>query len=124
MGIPQIKTQRINATTSTAGAATAYGEYTIVGFGLAVEWIDGDFADGVDAVVSVTQTPSGVDKTLLTLTDANADAFYNLRELEYGNTGASLGTYTLPLITGLVKLVVSSGGDTKTGGIVVYYHSQ
>lgn len=80
----------------------------------AFEWIDGDFADGVDAVLACTG-PSDVERTLLTLTDANADKMYYPRELEDDNAGAEGTTYTLPVVEGTVSLTVSSGGAIKTG---------
>ena len=86
----------------------------------AVEWVDGDLADGVDAVLSVTGNLSGVDHTILTLTNANDDAWYYPREIEQDNTGTDLSTYTLPVISDTLQLVISSGGDTKTGGAIIY----
>jgi len=121
---PQLKAQRIYGTTDTGGDATAYAETSTLGWLVSVEWVDGDLADGVDAVLSVTNRHSGVDKTLLTLTDANADATYYPRATEHDNTGTALTTTTLMLIDGLLKLVISSGGATKTGGVVVYYHAR
>lgn len=102
---------------------------TIPSFGMlqAVEWVDGDLADGVDAVLSVTTNQSGVDYTLLTLTNANNDAWYYPRAAAHDNAGAGVtydGTneiYVNMVIAGTLKLVISSGGDTKTGGVVVYY---
>lgn len=86
----------------------------------AVEWVNTDYAAGVDAVLSCTDTPSGVDLTLLTLTDANSDAMYYPRAVEHDNAGAALSTYALPLVYGDLKLVVSSGGATKKGACWVY----
>lgn len=86
----------------------------------AVEWIDGTFEDGVGAVLSATATPSGVDSTLLTLTAANSDAWYYARVLESDNTGTATAFYSLPVVNGDLKLVVATGGNTKTGGCIVY----
>ena len=86
----------------------------------AVEWVDGTLADGNDAVLSQTDTMSGVDKTLLTLTNANDDAWYYPRVLEDDNAGADVTTYAMQVITGTLKLVVSSGGATATGACWVY----
>ena len=91
------------------------------GFLYAVEWVDNDLVDGVDAVLSVASTPSGVDQTLLTLTDANDDAWEYPRTETQDNTGANNGGLDFYLIAGKLKLVVSSGGDTKTGSMRVYY---
>ena len=118
----QLNTLAITATTDGSGDATATAEKSVFGWLIGVQWIDGDFADGVDAVLSVTNRPSpAADRTLLTLTDANDDAMYYPREDEHDNTGSAASTTTLPLIDGTPKLVVSSGGATKTGGVILYY---
>ncbi len=114
-------------TTNGSGAATITA--TIPTFGLlqSVEWVDGDLVDGVDAVLSVTDNQSGVDSTLLTLTNANSDAWYYPRQVAHDNAGAAVtfdGTneiYVPAIIAGKLKLVIANGGDTKTGGVVVYY---
>ena len=85
-----------------------------------VEWVDGTLADGVDAVLSVTNTPSGVDKTLLTLTNANDDAWYHPRGVEHDAAGAALTTRTLSVVYGTLKLVVTSGGNVTSGACWVY----
>lgn len=86
----------------------------------AVEWVDGTLADGVDAVLSITDTLSGVDKTLLTLTDANNDAWYYPRVLESDNAGVATTFYSMQVVEGTLKLVVSSGGNVATGACIVY----
>lgn len=86
----------------------------------AVEWVDGDLVDGVDATLSMTETLSEVDKTLLTLTDANSDAWYYARALECDNAGTATDFYTMQVVDGKLKLVVSNGGDTKSGACIVY----
>lgn len=114
-------------TTDASGDLTVTA--TIPSFGLlhAVEWKDGDLTDGVDAVLSVTETHSGVDYTLLTLTNANNDAWYYPLAAAHDNAGAGVtydGTneiYVPMAIAGKLKLVISSGGDSKSGGAVVYY---
>lgn len=117
---------KLTGTTDSGGAATITAPIPVYGRLCAVEWIDGDLADGVDAVLSVVGTSSGVDYTLLTLTDANNDAWYYPRHLVHGEAGAALtgtsgGDRAMPVILGTLKLVIASGGDTKTGGCVVYY---
>lgn len=91
----------------------------------AVDWIDGDFADGVDGTLKAVSRPFGADLTLLTLTDANNDAVYYPRVLAQDNAGADLDTagdaqYTLQVVDGSLQLTVAQGGATKTGGCVVY----
>lgn len=86
----------------------------------AVEWIDGDLEDGVDATLSMTDTLSGVDKTLLTLTDADNDAWYYPQALVHDNTGVATVYYAPQVVEGTLKLVVASGGNTKSGKMIVY----
>lgn len=117
---------KLIGTTSAGGALTVTAGKAVKGFLYAVEWIDGTFADGVDAVLSVINTNSGVDQTLLTLTDANNDDWFYPRVLVHDEAGAALtgtsgGDREKAVLNGTLKLVVSAGGDTLTGGCVVYY---
>lgn len=86
----------------------------------AVEWVDGTFADGVDAVLSVTNTLSGVDKTLLTLTNANTDAWYYPVSAVHNESGSALASYVRQIVNGDLRLVVSSGGSATAGGAYLY----
>lgn len=92
---------------------------------IAVDWIDGDFADGVDGTLAMTTREFGADVTLLTLTDANSDAIYYPMVEAHSNAGAALDTagdvmYTRQIVNGTLQLTVANGGATKTGGCVVY----
>ena len=120
---------KFSITTSAAGAytsaiATAPGsDLDNLGPKLlyAVEWVDGTMDDGATATLTVTNTPSGVDKTLLTLTlTTNADAWYHPRGVEHDAAGAALTTRALSVVYGTLKLVVSAGGNVKTGACWVY----
>lgn len=86
----------------------------------AVEWIDGTLADGVDAVLSISAL-SGVDKALLTLTNANDDAWYYPRVIADGVTGSDLtGWYAKQIVDGPLKLAVTDGGNVASGKCIVY----
>jgi hypothetical protein len=117
---------KLTGTTDSSGDLTLTSEGTYNGVLHSVQWIDGDLVDGVDAVLSVVNTDAGIDFTLLTLTNANSDALHLVRHQVSDATGAGVtydGTnevYEMPPVVGKLKLVVSSGGDTKTGGAVVY----
>lgn len=104
------------STPSTVAGQPSWGTYLLY----AVQWIDGTLADGVDAVLSLTGNPGSVDKTLLTLTDANNDAWYYPRVTESDNAGGALVTYALQVVEGTLKLAVTDGGDTKAGACLVY----
>jgi hypothetical protein len=112
---------KLYGTTDASGDATITDSGNVHGLLHSVEWIDGDLADGVGAVLSYTSSDEAVARTLLTLTAANDDAVYYPRELEDDNAGAALtGVYTMPIVNGALKLVISSGGNAKTGGCVVH----
>ena len=113
--------------TTNSGGATITSTETVKGFLYKVKWVDGDLADAVTAVLSVVETPEGVDETLLTLSnpDANADKNYYPRDVVHSLAGAALtgtagGDREMLLVVGKLKLVIASGGTTKTGGCHVY----
>jgi hypothetical protein len=128
--IQNLYNYHLRGTTDGSGDLTIYGKNATTEAAspqidnaliFAVEWIDGDLADGVDAVLSVVNTPSGVDHTLLTLTNANDDAWYYPRDATHDNTGTVNTGLEYPILQGKLKLVISSGGATKTGGCIVYF---
>lgn len=88
----------------------------------AAQWIDGDLANGVDAVLTNTQfAPRDLETTLLNLTNADNDAFYYPRVT--GDTAAGVeieDAYAAPLVHGLLTLTVSDGGSTKSGALWLY----
>lgn len=112
--------ERLYGTTSSGGALTVTSSRFIHGVVYAVTWIDGTLADGVGAVLSYTDI-DGVSRTLLTLTAANDDAVYYPRHAVHNNTGTAQSTLEMPIVHGNLKLVISSGGDTKEGGCVVSF---
>lgn len=116
----------LEATTDASGDATVNAPDRIIGQLLAVEWVVGDFAAGVDAVISEQDRVSGVARTLLTLTDANANAIYYPRYVVHGETGTALtgtsgGDREMAYLMGKPRLVVAQGGNTKTGKCILWY---
>ena len=117
-----LKWIKLYGTTATGGALTVTSETPVRGLLHAVEWINGDFTDGVDAALSAVRDDNAPDYTLLTLTDANVDRVYYPRELIDTVAGAEVaGEYAKAVINGRLKLAVTSGGDAKSGGAIVYY---
>jgi hypothetical protein len=117
---------KLYGTTAVGGALTVTAETAVRGLLHAVEWIDGAFVDGVDAVLSVVRDDNAPDYVLLTLTNADADAVYYPRVIIHSEAGAALtgtsgGDRAKPVINGRLKLVVADGGDAKAGGCIVYY---
>lgn len=112
----------LHITTNAGGAATVTHTFPSVAGRLLyrVDWAVGDLAAGVDAVLKSVNTLDGVDKTLLTLTNANAFAQYHPRVVEQGNTGADLTSTTMPLIDGNLQIAVTAGGNVKSGICTVW----
>ena len=120
---------RIDVTTDASGDGVTTVTMPVMGGKLhAVEWRKGSYADGVDAVLAVTDTSSGTTNTLLTLTDANTSTWYYPRYILHSETGAALtgtsgGDRGKAIINGNLRLTVAQGGDTKSGGVVVWFEA-
>lgn len=116
----------LEATTNGSGDATVNAAKQITGQLYAIEWVLGTFAAGVDATLTEQSRPSGVARTLLTLTDANANAIYYPRYIVHSEAGAALtgtsgGDRAMALLMGIPRLVIAQGGATKTGKIILWY---
>lgn len=81
-----------------------------------VEWFVGDFAAGVDATLVAVGAGNVVggalalaDRTLLTLTDANVNAWYAVNDAGGG------------VVADTLRLTVTNGGANKSGGCRVYF---
>lgn len=115
-----METINLIGTTDGDGDATITADIPVTGVIERVRWIDGDLADGVGATLSEVEAGGTAVQTLLTLTAANSDAVYYPRVTEDDDSGAALTSTTRPFVSGLLKLVISSGGATKTGGAIVH----
>lgn len=120
-----MKEIRLIGTTNGSGAATITAETPRLGMLYAVELVDGDLADGVDLTLKVIRTVSGVDLTLYNGTDFNSDAMKYPRHLVHDESGTALtgtagGDRTMPVVAGTLQVTLAQGGDTKTGGCIVY----
>lgn len=108
----------IDITTDSSGDGSAEGR-PINGWLYELRYDKGDFAAGVDCTVSFTDEKDD-SITLLTLTDANSSDNYFPREVEHDNAGSAQSTLALPVIVGIPKVVIASGGDTKSGHVILY----
>ena len=113
---------KLYGTTDSGGALTVTSDVIALGLLHEVEWIDGTFDNGVDAVISVVRDGDAADKTLVTLTNADNDASYLVRPEVSTIAGAAVtGVVDKTVINGKLKMVVASGGNAKTGGCIVYF---
>ena len=106
--------------TDGAGADTITGEYSVFGFVVKVEWVDGTLANGVDAVLSQVSTASDIDETILTLTNADNDLCY-YPKVTAATASWCTGTSDYPILNGTPKLVVAGGGATRVGSLILYW---
>ena len=88
----------------------------------AVEWVDGSLDNSHAATLSITNTPSGVDKTLLTIAagEGDDDIWYYPQTLVHDPGAEDTTFYTMQVVIGTLKLAVTSGGASKTGKCLVY----
>lgn len=113
----------VTATTNSDGDVTAYTTACVNGKLLAVRYVKTDYADGID--VDITLESSGL--ALLSVDDMNASVTYYPRAELHDTAGVAL-TYdgtepvpdTLPIGNERIKVIVASGGNTKTGTFYFY----
>ena len=109
---------KIAVTTTAGGAFTSTETRRWDGYYLEeIEYVIGTIDSGATVTISVTNRPSGVDLTLLTLSSPSANKIYRVRTSEHDNTGTALGSNTRYAIDGTLKVVVSAGGATKAGSV-------
>lgn len=117
-----LESVKLYGTTDALGDLTVTDTMAVHGKLYAIQWIDGTFANGVDAVFTITDEASGVDQTLLTLTNADDDAWYYPRTTADDLAGSAIATEFVRLIlNGKLEMVVSAGGNVLEGGAIVFY---
>ena len=115
----------IKFTTAADGSVTANHVSNVLGKLYAILYKPGTVETGA----TVTVTCQGVfNKPLLTKSNAGtADTLYYPRDLVHAVAdGAALtGTYggdrCLPLLNGVPRVVIASGGNAKSGEVILYY---
>jgi len=112
----------IAVTTASDGSATAYSPY-LSGYIQDIQYVKTDFADGVDFTI----TAEAYGRTLWAENDVNAAAIRAPRQPTHSTAGvaslyAAAGTAVnerIALSRDRVKVVIASGGATKTGTFIV-----
>lgn len=108
----------VTLTTNSSGAATGYTP-VVNGHLSSIHYVKTDFADGVDFTI----TSEATGQSLWTDTNVNASEIVAPRQPTHGQDGsASLYAAAgepveaqIALANDRVKIVIASGGDTKTG---------
>ena len=123
-----LRDMRITAVTDSAGNSTDTGEGSITGQLYALEWIDGDCANGVDITVTLTSRSSGIDLQLFQKDNVNDDAIYYPRTQVHNTSGTALTlegseiAYDYIAVNGIPEITVGAGGATKTCECLLYYY--
>jgi len=115
----------LKATTDGSGDATVNHPSNVMGKLYAILYKPGTIATGA----TITVTCQGVfAKPLLKKASAGtADTLYYPRDLVHAVadgaalTGTAGGDRAKPILAGVLKVVIASGGDTKTGKVIFYY---
>ena len=116
-------------TTSGAGALTVESTEKFTGFVYAVQTIQGTLDSGVGyTITSTLTTESGATIVLPILVNAGITASSlryprvatNKTEDGAALTSAAGGDRDMCIVDGTIKMVLASGGATKTGGCRVY----
>lgn len=113
-----VQRKTVTVTTDASGDATGYSE-TVTGRILSVRYVKTDFANGS----TITLTSEATGETIWTEANVNASATRAPRQATHSTAGAAAlfaagGAAVndhIALAADRVKVVVSSGGDTKTG---------
>lgn len=113
----------VTIVTASDGTGTGYTDLCD-GFVQAIRYVKTDYTDGVDVTVTCEQSAQAI----VTLTDANASATVYPRGATatvanaaalYAAAGVAV-LDKIPVANERVKIVIASGGDTKTGVFHVY----
>ena len=125
-----IRFEDLRGTTDAAGDVVVTAPTPHYGRLVGVEWVDGDLADNNTSVLTCTGSPSGVVSTLNTLAAGEGDddgwwyptiAVHDLSAVgRFYNDESDEPVIGYPLVNGYLKLTIAAGGDTKTGGAIVY----
>jgi len=113
-----LKRHTVSVTTAADGSATAYSP-VLSGRLSQIRYVKTDFADGVDFTITAEAT----GETLWSEENVNASATRAPRQATHSTAGAAAlyaaaGQAVLDkivLAADRVKIVIASGGDTKTG---------
>lgn len=106
-------TESVTVTTNSSGAATAYTTKHYTGKVNCIIYTKTDFATGVDFTITTEDTGQTV------WTELNVDASTTDAPLQASHTTAGVATSNndVPVLmcNERLKIVIASGGDTKTG---------
>lgn len=119
------KRQTVTITTDSSGDGTGYTTLPVNGVIHSIQYVKTDYADGVD--FTITGNTTGM--TIWAESNVNASAVRAVKHPAYTTAGAAMlhasGGTAVPAPVAVadetIKVVVASGGDTKTGTFHIVY---
>ncbi len=109
------------------GAATTLAPHAVRGKLHAIEYQPGTIDTGATLTITCIGA-NGAEKPLLTKASAGtSNSWYYPRDLVHAVadgaalTGTSGGDRTKPILAGVVKAVIATGGNSKVGYVALYY---
>ncbi len=106
--------------TTTSGGAASDTFSVVPGRLIGVETDLDGMDNGCITTITCQNTPLGSVKTLLTLTSVETATHYDIRTAGTKQDGSASGDFAPPYVVGDLKIAITSGGNAKTGAIVVY----
>ena len=121
-----LRHQTFPITTSAGGAATVLGTAVSLAKLYAIEYQPGTLATG--ATLTVTCEDGVYSKPLLTLANAGTSNLMQyprdlMNAVADGSalTGAAGGDRCQPVLNGVLKVAIASGGNALSGTVIIYY---
>ena len=109
------------------GAATTVSPSAVFGKLYAIEYQPGTIATGATLTVSCTGNNAASKPLLTKATAGTSNSWYYPRDLVHAVadgaalTGTDGGDRDKPVLNGVLKAVIASGGNSATGYCIVYY---
>lgn len=122
----------LSYTTDSGGAATAYADgkstpnQAVVGELCGLQYVPGSIDTGATVTLTCENTTGGTHTLWNKATVGTSNLFIHPRELTHNPadgaalTGTAGGDRAEPIVDGYLKVVIASGGDTKSGAVLVY----
>lgn len=101
-----------------SGNATVTSNRHVRGVVLEIEYVQGGMGTPTTVTITSTDTPTGVDRTHLTLSSPAANGIYRIRLDAHDATGSASGTAN-DVIDGKLKAAVVGGTASGTGQVVM-----
>jgi len=111
------------STGASDGAATTSAPSAIYGILHSIEYQPGTIDTGATIVVTCVGT-NGASKPLLTKASAGtSNLWFYPRDLTHAvaDGAASTTDLTLPILSGIPKAIIASGGNSKVGYCILHY---